>query len=127
MKCPKCTGEMEVVEFSDVTVDRCVDCKGIWFDIGEAEKLKLMDGSEQIDIGSVKVGKQHDAEVKIDCPRCQTHMIRMVDPNQPHIHYEGCTVCYGLYLDAGEFTDLKDETIADLLKDFWLRVVGQKY
>ena len=37
----------------------------------------------------------------------------MVVAAQTHIAYEACTVCYGVYFDAGEFTDYKHETLAD--------------
>jgi Zn-finger nucleic acid-binding protein len=43
-------------------------------------------------------------------------MIRMVDVDQHHIDYEACTTCYGIFLDAGEFKDLKSFTIADYLR-----------
>jgi Zn-finger nucleic acid-binding protein len=54
---------------------------------------------------------------KINCPVCQTQMIRMVDKNQLHIWFESCTKCYGIFFDAGEFKDYKEETLADFFKD----------
>ena len=41
---------------------------------------------------------------------------RMVDPQRAHIWYEECTSCRGSFFDAGEFSDLTDDDVADFLK-----------
>ena len=46
-------------------------------------------------------------------------MMRLVDSTQPHIWYEGCMVCNGVFFDAGEFKDFKEKTIADFFKDLF--------
>jgi uncharacterized protein len=37
--CPKCQGHMRTYERSGVTVDQCGDCRGIFLDRGELERL----------------------------------------------------------------------------------------
>jgi Zn-finger nucleic acid-binding protein len=37
--CPKCQGRMRSYERSGVTVDQCGDCRGIFLDRGELERL----------------------------------------------------------------------------------------
>lgn len=113
MNCPKCNGEFESVKFGTVEVERCLDCKGIWFDMLEKEDLVRMEGSEEIDIGSEQVGESHDSQRQIDCPKCAKRMIPMVDKDQFHIHYECCQQCFGSFFDAGEFRDLKDNTVIE--------------
>src|ERR1700741_2616490 len=39
MTCPKCQGGMRTYERSGVTVDQCTECRGIFLDRGELEKL----------------------------------------------------------------------------------------
>jgi uncharacterized protein len=39
MTCPKCHGEMRSYERSGVTVDQCTECRGIFLDRGELEKI----------------------------------------------------------------------------------------
>jgi len=39
MTCPKCHGEMRQYERSGVIVDQCGECRGIFLDRGELEKL----------------------------------------------------------------------------------------
>lgn len=107
---------MEPVVFGDVEVDRCTLCKGLWFDLLEHEQLKGMPGSEVIDCGDPAVGAVFNRDDRIRCPRCSGPMVRMVDPQQPHIWYESCGVCFGAFFDAGEFTDYKRHTLADFLR-----------
>lgn len=37
--CPKCAGQMRSYERNGVTVDQCTDCRGIFLDRGELERL----------------------------------------------------------------------------------------
>jgi uncharacterized protein len=37
--CPKCQGLMRTYERSGVTLDQCADCRGIFLDRGELERL----------------------------------------------------------------------------------------
>ena len=119
MKCPKCSNAMEVVRYQDIEIDRCTHCKGIWFDMLEHEDLKKISGSESIDSGSAELGKKQDKQGGIICPACDVPLINMVVSAQPHISYEACTVCYGVYFDAGEFTDFREETFAESWKSIF--------
>jgi Zn-finger nucleic acid-binding protein len=108
---------MTAVSHQGIEVDRCTKCGGLWFDMLEAEDLKKLGGSEAIDTGSRKTGKEQNRIGRIKCPRDSAPMVRMVVNDQPHIWYEACPVCYGTYFDAGEFRDFKAETILDTVKD----------
>ena len=112
---------MEKVEYETIEVDRCTYCAGIWLDLLEAEHLKSLEGSESIDVGLAIDGKHFDQNRKIDCPVCHTPMIAMVDREQPHIHFESCKVCYGIYFDAAEFKDWKTKTLLDFFRDLTSR------
>ena len=39
LTCPKCQGTMRTYERSGVHVDQCADCRGIFLDRGELERL----------------------------------------------------------------------------------------
>jgi len=108
---------MEKVVYESVEVDRCRGCKGIWFDMHEQEDLKSMPGSESIDIGDPSVGKKYNRVDRINCPVCEAPMIRMVDRHHPHIWYEACTLCYGVFFDAGEFSEYKSEGWLSFVRD----------
>lgn len=108
MKCPKCSGTLGPVTFQRTEIDRCDKCAGLWFDMMEQKDLKRLNGSEAIDTGTVRDAAL-DAKVMVMCPRDQARMVRMVDPAHPHIWVESCPICYGMFLDAGEFRELKND------------------
>ena len=117
LKCPKCQGNLEAVVYSNVEVDRCTNCKGLWFDSLEAQTLKNIKGSESIDTGDPETGSKFDEIGDVNCPKCHTKMTKMVELKQSHIWYEKCPVCYGVWFDAGEFKDFKEEGMLDIFKD----------
>jgi len=117
MKCPKCISPMEKVTFAGVEVDRCMDCHGLFFDEFEKERLQKARGADAIDTGDAKLGREFNKVDLINCPRCGSQMIRMVDLHHPHIWFEHCTVCGGSFFDAGEFKELTHHTILGFFKD----------
>lgn len=118
MRCPKCRGDMELLDIEGVQVDRCASCEGLWFDGGELEQLRAQQFGAALDTGSVKVGKKHNTMDDYPCPRCGGSMRRLTDPGQTHIWYEQCGDCRGSYFDAGEFTDLTTRSLGDIFKRF---------
>jgi Zn-finger nucleic acid-binding protein len=101
---------MEKVVHHEIEIDRCTNCYGLWFDL-----LELL-----IDIGDSGVGKLYDNMKEVNCPQCGARMIKMVDRRQPHLSYEACTVCYGVFFDAGEFRDYKEQGVLDFFRDLRL-------
>lgn len=119
MDCPKCNAKMvekdvEVLH-GKVTIDQCTSCKGLWFDNGEAEELKTSWMSDFLDSGDPSIGKTYNRVRDIQCPRCGKTMSKLTDKRQPHLEYEACEE-HGMFMDAGEFTDYKHETLMDLFK-----------
>ena len=120
MQCPKCSESMEKVSTAHGVVDRCTNCRGLWFDM--LEEVELRSYAKLLDDGDPEVGKRFNAIDKIDCPKCANNrMLRMVDPGQPHIWFESCPTCFGRFYDAGEFLDLNDNSLADVIKRFFGR------
>ncbi|MEP0854138.1 MULTISPECIES: zf-TFIIB domain-containing protein [Cyanophyceae] len=109
IQCPKCLGSLEQIVYAAVEVDRCITCKGIWFDSLEVEKLKAIKGSESLDIGDPQTGSElNSCTGEVNCPICNEKMLRMVDIDRHRIWYEKCRICNGVWLDAGEFKNFKD-------------------
>lgn len=117
MKCPKCQSELDQVEHQGVQIDRCSSCNGLWFDAFEHEELKALSGSEAIDVGPAT--NASTGTPTGPCPRCSVKMISMVVIGQPHISYESCGVCHGVFFDAGEFRDFREETFGEKLRSYF--------
>ncbi|HEX8647004.1 MAG TPA: zf-TFIIB domain-containing protein [Thermoleophilaceae bacterium] len=45
LTCPKCQGSMRSYERSGITVDQCSDCRGVFLDRGELERLVDAEGA----------------------------------------------------------------------------------
>ncbi len=113
MNCPKCESKFEVVSVGEIKVERCLGCQGLWFDMLEKEDLVKIEGSENIDIGDEQVGEEYTNMRDIKCPQCSVAMIPMIDKDKVHINYESCPNCHGTFFDAGEFRELKEESVLD--------------
>lgn len=117
IECPKCGHGMDEISYGgDLLIDRCTNCQGLWFDQGEAELLKSKWMGEALDTGMPSLGKKWNSVDDIACPRCGQDMRKISDPDQPHIWYEVCKD-HGIFMDAGEFTDLKHETLGDWFRN----------
>lgn len=118
MQCPKCSGAMSNHTYGrKITVARCADCAGLFCKPDVLVEMKREWMSEAVlDVGDPKVGSQLDKVDEVHCPECNTLMDKTADEKQTHIWYESCPNCDGLWLDAGEFTDLKFDTLMDRLR-----------
>ncbi len=94
---------MEEVECSNIVIDRCVGCHGIWFDRGEAEALSSKWLAQFIDTGDAAMGEQMGDIDDISCPRCGKNMRRFFDITASQLQVEECDE-HGKFFDAGEFT-----------------------
>ena len=59
MQCVKCDGELQRVSLDEVEVDKCDKCSGIWFDIGELDKILESGAIDSLknEIDNVHLGK----------------------------------------------------------------------
>lgn len=117
MQCPKCSNAMIDLPDLPAKASRCSHCNGVWLEMLAHEELVPF--VQQIDTGSAEQGRQYNRIDRIDCPSCvgQQDLIRMVDPQQPHIWFESCQSCFGRFYDAGEFTDLTKHSFIEWLRD----------
>lgn len=119
MNCPKCPGTLEPKTYGrKITVHRCSDCGGLFCKpdvLLEMKKEWMADAV--LDSGDPRMGKALDKVTDINCPNCNVPMDKTADERQTHIWFETCPQCSGVFLDAGEFTDLKYDTFMDRIRD----------
>jgi len=126
MNCPKCFDLMETVEFgADITVMRCTGCCGLF--CKSQTLLELRDewlSDTVLDKGSAAVGAKHNDMLDITCPDCSATMNRVQDREQTHITLDTWPECDGVFLDAGELTDMKSVTLMDHVRRL-LTILGK--
>ena len=118
MNCPKCENIMEPVEFgTDISVMRCTGCQGIFSNTETLQKMRDQWLADTVlDTGSAAEGAKHNVLEDIPCPSCNTIMHRVEDMDQVHVILDVCPSCDGVFLDAGELTDLKNVTLMDHIR-----------
>lgn len=102
MQCPKCNTtslKQGKVKETEVTVDYCTRCKGIWFDNKELEAAF----STVIKALTVPLIAQ---EVELLCPKCGEFLLGFNYP-QTYVEIDMCRKCKGLWLDSGEFKEIR--------------------
>lgn len=115
--CPKCGSAMEPRQIGAVQLDRCVGCGGLWLDALEKERLlEHKNAARHAEAGPAAAPGSVSDVTRILCPRDRSTMIHVVDPEQPHVGFESCTVCGGVFLDAGELTDLSEVTLRERIR-----------
>ena len=103
MKWVKCDGRLVTVRVSDVDVDQCDRCGGIWFDAHELERVL---GRGRGHVGALSkrgTPRPGDDDRRGHCPRCggDGYLVRLASPNA-NIHVDTCAICGGKWLDGGE-------------------------
>ena len=118
MECPKCGGAMETKLYGPkISLERCMQCYGLFVTPDVLTEMRSEWMVEAfLDIGHPKVGREYDRIDDIECSVCHVAMEKVSDPVQKHIWMEMCPSCDRIFLDAGEFSDLKYETFMDKIK-----------
>jgi uncharacterized protein len=124
MQCPKCNSAMERIEFgTDIEVMRCTGCQGLYCERPMLARMRDEWLAETVlDTGSVAVGARNNEIQDIPCPGCRTIMVRIEDDEQSHIVLDACPSCEGVFLDAGELTDMKTVTLMDKVRKLLSRL-----
>lgn len=118
IQCPKCKAPMRPMHVEQTEVDRCVACDGLWFDALEEKDFQTKESIDLLDPPGATARTGHDEQRRVDCPRCHTPMIRLLDRLTRTVWYESCPVCYGKFFDAGEFRAIQPRTLMDVLREF---------
>jgi len=117
--CPKCDAAMRRVRVDDLSVDRCTGCGGLFLDLFEKERLLDEHRATLGQVDSGVGGESPASRAVMHCPRERARMIRLRDTAQSHVEIEMCQVCGGIFLDAGELTDLSKHTLTERIGRFF--------
>jgi Zn-finger nucleic acid-binding protein len=109
MICPACKKDMIVVEYSNVELDYCLNCHGVWFDSDELELLLRclkLDTPDLMLSHILGLEEAATAEKKTRCPICRRKMKKTTIGDRPEILIDACTRKDGLWFDGGEIVEL---------------------
>jgi len=116
MICPACKHDLIVIEYHNIELDCCNNCRGVWFDSGELELLLRSQGlKEQQEFfdGILKSQEATSSEEKRNCPICGRKMKKTGIGGQPEILIDACRDNHGLWFDGGEVNQLVKRLAAE--------------
>ena len=99
MECPKCAAELVKKYYKGMLeVDYCPNCRGMWLDFDELDRLEDVAFDEDSHKGSLI---HREMEVSSKCPVCGLNLFefqyRLYD-----LKLDYCIEKHGFWLDAGE-------------------------
>lgn len=100
---------MIVIEYHDIELDYCTDCKGVWFDAGEVELLLNsagIAGDKPFLEGMTGAPEAASMEQKRKCPICHRKMKKVNVGEPPVVLIDVCRQEHGVWFDGGEVTQL---------------------
>ena len=113
-RCPRCRTNLAEVRISNVAVDGCTGCGGVWFDnselgaVANTASTDLLALEDQFLPGTTA----SRAKQELICPCCAVDLFEFEFPHSPGVRVNGCPQCKGVWTDDGE------------LKAIYTRMVG---
>ncbi len=105
--CPACAAELLPSRLHGQEVDRCPDCRGVYFDAGELEAVvdlvRLFDDVELLE-PEIDSANEREPSRDLSCPADGTAMEKLEVGGEV---VDRCPECAGVWLDDGEVAALK--------------------
>jgi Zn-finger nucleic acid-binding protein len=107
MKCPACKNPLREKGASGMTLDICYGgCGGIWFDANELERVDAKAATSLHTVWTAPHKKVEQTEPRL-CPRCPNQVLdRKWFSAAEKVEIDQCPKCGGIWLDAGEFSQI---------------------
>lgn len=115
MNCPHCKEVMQQESIrerhTNLKIDRCPSCDGIW--LGQMEMQKLESIVEPVFWEVRKIASDVDQLKGLHCPSCddQVLMVKADHDRDANVVVDYCPNCRGAWLDKGELRAIQQENI----------------
>jgi len=103
MKCPACQEKMEPTTRSEISVEECFYCNGVWVSAGSLEEVCKVPGvrlqKQEVFDGFLELFDQIGER---NCPSCINSVMSLKYIDSVEVDY--CSECSGLFFEKGEVT-----------------------
>ena len=103
-RCPGCRAAMTVDSRDGVTIDRCPQCGGLWFDAEELDRCLLALYPEDSPPPEARIPERGMGTRR--CPRCTRFM---TTAGWTGLVLDRCPTCRGLFVEATELAQMERE------------------
>lgn len=111
MICPACKKDMVIIEYRDIELDYCTNCKGVWFDSGELELLLeaagITDCQPYLEVMLAGPEATTNEAVR-KCPICNKKMKKTAVREGGNVIVDVCRNNDGIWFDHHEIEHLAD-------------------
>jgi len=126
MQCPRCDVALIAHGVEGVEIDKCPQCKGLWFQQGELRDAKDV-AAPDVRWLDFEIWKHMDhfrfSVLPLICPKCKIPMVA-VSYGDTDVEVDYCPKCQGIWLDEGEFEriihaltqELATRTVSDYVR-----------
>ena len=107
LRCPDCAVWMVAYSCESAIIDKCPDCQGIWFDLGELSVFR--ESLSRFDLGKIEILSRPDLDTGIIlslCPRCKTCLDEFTYSYNTKVHLKRCGKCSGIWSPIGQTFNL---------------------
>ena len=109
MDCPQCKEQMKPSTISEITINECLGCRGMWFDQGQLDAVKdeVLPDMRWLDLETWR--EQAEFEVRRNpnfCPKCRNIALTTIQDRKSNTEISICTQCRGAWLATGQFLSL---------------------
>ena len=135
MQCPHDDSVLERRPYeSDIVVDICKVCDGVWLDKGELEKIQEtvendyfaeLEKVPESTVQAYRSARAEQSRASLSCPSCSSEMSEREHGYCSQIFIDVCASCQGVWLDAGElkalevFFERSQADTSELRQGFW--------
>lgn len=106
--CPRCQTELVQRYYKGmIEVDACPECRGMWLDLEELDRLEDIAFDDDRHKGSLVHGERSSRRC---CPHCGEAM-QEFEYRMYNLHVDCCVNRHGFWLDAGE-----DERVIEIMR-----------
>ncbi|MCS7165372.1 MAG: zf-TFIIB domain-containing protein [Candidatus Calescibacterium sp.] len=114
MNCPRCRTfgnevELKQISISEILIDVCDECGGIWFDkqeLGQAIQTSKEEIQKLTETLSNAIEFDKTKDVEMNCPKCNDKMFKYRYMYTSNIYIDGCDKCEGVWIDKGELLEI---------------------
>ena len=106
--CPKCGKSLHPIRVARHVLDKCMHCRGLWFDSGElADVLKDAYADEGSFPQEPDDGVAAAPVSANQCPVCRIPLQPVASLQFHGLEMDTCPECQGVWLDLGEFSQIR--------------------
>lgn len=109
-RCPDCQSPLSPEVFSEVHIDVCQKCAGVWFDDGELTDLQkrgMLSHIDEVIVPELERGK--GPRGARECPACEGVLLdEYTYMYSTPVRIDGCPACYGIWVQDGELRAMEN-------------------